>query len=314
MTNIIPFNSTSLPAYLKNVNKADLNSDLLAHASGGFPIISIKGKTFSIRRDGERRMMMNPKDPESAATSIEVVMVRVNKGVSKVFYAKGYTDGEDAKPDCFSNDGKAPDASSTKPQAKTCQVCPKNQWGSKISENGGKLKACSDSIRMAVAAPDQINDPMLLRVPAASMKAVGEYGAMLAKRGVPSAGVVTKVSFDPEAATPKLVFKAVGLLPDAAKNEVDQMYNDPTVENIIAGGATFNESDGPVFAAEPAAPARVAAKTVTASEVEEAVDSAAAEMAEAAATPVTKTKPKAKAAAVEVEISLDDLSDLNFDD
>lgn len=314
MTNIIPFNSTNLPAYLKNVNKAELNADLLAHTSGGFPVISIKGKTFSIRRDGERRMMMNPKDPESAATSIEVVMLRVNKGVSKVFYAKGYTDGEDAKPDCFSSDGKAPDASSTKPQAKSCQTCPKNQWGSKISENGGKLKACSDSIRMAVAAPDQLNDPMLLRVPAASMKAVGEYGAMLAKRGVPSVAVVTKVSFDPEAATPKLLFKPSGLLSDEAKAEADSMYNDPTVESIIAGSSSFSESDGPAFVAQEVAPPKAKPKTVTAEDVDGAVDAAAAEMEAAADTPAPKAKPKAKAAAVEVEISLDDLSDLNFDD
>ena len=38
-------------------------------------------------------MLPNPKDPESPATSIEVVLIKANKANSKVFYAKGYQEG-----------------------------------------------------------------------------------------------------------------------------------------------------------------------------------------------------------------------------
>ena len=186
--NIIPFDSSSkLPAYLKQVDVASLNSDLTSHAGGGFPSISIKGKVFAVVRDGEREVLRNPKDPESAATSLDVVLLKANKGTSKVFYLKGYDkdSSEGQKPDCYSNDGIEPAADSQNKQAKKCATCPHNQWGSRISEKGAtKGKACNDTVRMAVAAAGMLNDPMLLRVPPASIRALGEYGQTLAKRGV----------------------------------------------------------------------------------------------------------------------------------
>jgi len=209
MSNIIPFDGGKLPAYLAKTNIAQLNADLTSHAGGGFPVISIKGKVFAVVRDGERKVLPNPKDPDSPATSIDVVMLKVNKGTSKVFYAKGYTEGsEGVKPDCFSNEGIKPDASIEAPQSKTCATCKWNQWGSKIGENGSKGKACQDSVRMAVATPNLVNDPYLLRVPPASIRSLGEYGQMLAKRGVAYNMVVTKVGFDMEAPTPKLYVQA----------------------------------------------------------------------------------------------------------
>jgi len=333
MSNIIPFDGGTLPAYLKSPNAAALNADLMAHASSGFPSISIKGKVFAIVRDGERKILPNPKDPDSPATSIDVVMIKVNKGTSKVFYIKGYTEGEDAKPDCFSSEGVVPDASSLKPQATNCATCKQNQWGSRISEQGKKGKACSDSIRMAVAAPDALNDPMLLRVPAATIRAVGEYGSMLAKRGVPYNAVVTKISFDQDVATPKLLFKAIGFLGEDAVNEANSMISSDIVQNIIGVGG-FSESEVAAEAPDAAESAVAAAKAsskeavakskiVTADEVDAAVEAAEAEMqaSEPVATPVAtpvaaKAKPvaKAKPAPVEVDIDLDDLGDLNFDD
>jgi hypothetical protein len=124
MSNIIPFDSGNLPAYLKAANRAVINDDLTAHAGTGFPVISIKGKVFAVVRDGDRNVLPNPNDPDSPATSIEVVLVKANKGTSKVFYAKGYQEGsENTKPDCFSNEGTKPDASIAVPQAKSCALC-----------------------------------------------------------------------------------------------------------------------------------------------------------------------------------------------
>jgi hypothetical protein len=102
MANIVPFESGTLPAYLKSVDVSELNQDLTSHASSGFPIMSIKGKVFTLSRGDEKTVLPNPKDPDSPATSIDVVVVKVNKGTSKVFYLNGYKEGEQAKPDCFS--------------------------------------------------------------------------------------------------------------------------------------------------------------------------------------------------------------------
>eukprot|EP00729_Bicosta_minor_P019763 gene19763-31784_t len=57
---------------------------------------------------------------------------------SKVFYNSGFVEGSVAKPTCYSNDGIAPASDAEEPQSKKCNVCPHNQWGSRITENGGK--------------------------------------------------------------------------------------------------------------------------------------------------------------------------------
>lgn len=312
--NIIPFDgSKNLPSYLKKVNVADLNSDLTAHAGGGFPVISIRGKVFAVVRDGERKVLPNPKDPDSPATSIDVVLLKANKNASKVFYLKGYNPetSEGQKPDCYSQDGIAPAADAKAPQAKKCATCPHNQWGSRITEKGAtKGKACSDAVRIAVAAAGQINDPMLLRVPPASIKALGEYGQMLGKRGVGYNMVVTKVGFDMEAESPKLTFKPVGFLDDAAFGEVQEVLDADVVRDILgAGPVTAVEAAAPVAdepETEAPAVARAAiskAKTVTNEEVEQAV--------EAASKPAAKPKAKPPAVTEDLEV---DLEGIDFDD
>jgi hypothetical protein len=301
--NIIPFDSgKNLPSFLKQVDIAALNADLTSHAGGGFPVISIKGKTFSVVRDGEREIQMNPKDPDSAATSLNVVLLKANKGTSKIFYIKGYDkDSEGQKPDCYSSDGIAPAADAQNKQAIKCATCAHNQWGSRISEKGAtKGKACSDSVRMAVAPNGQINDPMLLRVPPASIKGLGEYGKMLAKRGVGYNMVVTKVSFDLEAESPKLVFSAVGLLDDEGFAEVQDVITSDLVSNIL--GASETAVVAIADAVEPAPVVKKAAPKV-------AVEPEEAEAPKA--KPVAKAKPAPAPAEEELELDLDGIS---FDD
>ena len=305
--NIIPFDgSKNLPAFLKQVDISALNSDLTSHAGGGFPVISIKGKVFAVVRDGDREVLMNPLDPESAATSLDVVLVKANKGTSKVFYLKGYDKdtSEGQKPDCYSADGIEPAADAQNKQAKKCATCAHNQWGSRISEKGAtKGKACSDTVRMAVAAAGQLNDPMLLRVPPASIKALGEYGQSLAKRGVGYNMVVTKVSFDITAESPKLSFKPIGLLDDAGWAEVQEIAASDIVNNILGASPVAVEAiaEAPVAAPVKAKPAPV---------VEEEVH----EVPEPKAEAKPKAAPKAKPAPV-VEDEVDfDLDGINFDD
>jgi hypothetical protein len=296
--NIIPFDSGSnLPSFLKKVDIAALNSDLTAHAGGGFPVISIKGKVFAVVRDGERELQMNPKDLDSAATSLNVVLLKANKGTSKVFYLKGYDKdtSEGQKPDCYSSDGIEPAADAQNKQAKKCATCAHNQWGSRISERGAtKGKACSDTVRMAVAPAGQINDAMLLRVPPASIKALGEYGQMLAKRGVGYSMVVTKVGFDLQAESPKLTFSAVGLLDDEGFAEVQEIAKSDIVATILGANPVAAEFVAEAIEAPPVVETKAAAPEPK---------------------PEVKAKPaaKAKPAPVEEELELD-LDGISFDD
>lgn len=260
-------------------------------------MISIKGKVFAVVRDGERELQMNPKDLDSAATSLNVVLLKANKGTSKVFYLKGYDKdtSEGQKPDCYSSDGIEPAADAQNKQAKKCATCAHNQWGSRISERGAtKGKACSDTVRMAVAPAGQINDAMLLRVPPASIKALGEYGQMLAKRGVGYSMVVTKVGFDLQAESPKLTFSAVGLLDDEGFAEVQEIAKSDIVATILGANPVAAEFVAEAIEAPPVVETKAAAPEPK---------------------PEVKAKPaaKAKPAPVEEELELD-LDGISFDD
>jgi hypothetical protein len=243
--------NTNVPAFLKNTV---VENGLAAHHTASFKNLSIEGKNFTVVQGEERTTLMNPKDPDSPASAIEVVVIKASPIKHKVWYAGTYVKGGDqSKPDCFSTDGVKPDPQSEKPQAKSCMVCKKNQFGSKIQQDGtlGKGKACSDVIRLAVAATNAIDDPMLLRVPPASIKAAGDYGKLLAKRGVPLNGVVTKLKFDKDAPTPKLEFEPIGFLSQEQFLEANEAADSDAVEAILGmspadagGGDPDAASDG----------------------------------------------------------------------
>ena len=251
MANIIPFESKQLPSFLANAGKP-VNDDLSTGVGGGFKSLSIKGKVFAVVAGKERTTIMNPADEDEAASSLEVVLLKANKTISKVWYAKEWNDGDEAsKPDCFSNDGVAPDKESTDPQSKSCATCKWNAFG---SSKNGKGKACSDSRRVAVAAPDHLNEPMMLRVPAASLKPLAEFGRTLAARGVPYSSVVAKLRFELDEATPKLIFKPVGFLTDSQYQQAQAMAESEVVGQIIGTVPFAAHADDDQFETKKAAP------------------------------------------------------------
>jgi len=229
MSNVIPFDE-KLPAHLRGAKAASVNNALTQGVSGGFSVLSIKGKTFTLVQDGERRIITKPDDDDEPASSLEVVIVNANPNLSKTYYAADFEEGANLKPTCYSDDGKKPAADAESPQCKTCAACPRNAWG---SGKQGRGKACSDVRRLAISPAGQINEPMLLRVPPASLRSLQEYGKTLANRSVAFDAVVTRVRFDPSEASPKLLFKAVGFLPEETYKEVQEFKNDELVMQII---------------------------------------------------------------------------------
>ena len=228
---VIPFETASLPAFLQET--FGITNDLIVSGGGGYPTVSIKGKVFTLKRGDEKTLITNADD--EPARSLEVVILKAGPAgdkLAKVFYKSGYTEGSDAKPLCYSNDGVAPSINATEPQCKTCSACPQNVWGSHVSEDGKKGKACSDSKRLAIAPAGQINDPMLMRVPAASLKALTAFGQQLAKRGVPYQAVVAKIGFDYSVAHPALTFKPVGFVDEGTLGEIKEMMESDLVKRI----------------------------------------------------------------------------------
>ena len=334
MSNLIPFDSAPSTKLTVAIPKDLFNvEDMLTGMSRGFPVISIEGKNWSIKRGDTKEIIRRPNvDGElEPARSIEVVILRANKGTAKVFYAKKYTQGSVEKPDCYSNDGVAPAADAVNAQAKKCAACPHNQWGSKITEDGKKGKSCADVKRLAVAPAGQINDPMLLRVPAASLKTWDQYVDLLKKRGVPPPAVVTKVGFDYTVAHPALTFKPIGFIDEAMAVEVKEVLDTDVVQNIIGGAPTAaevdNGDDAPKAAAKPApveeeAPAPAPKKSAKLAAVVEEAEAAPkakvkveAEVEEEAPAPAPKKAAKVVEVDDDITAGLDDmLSDLGFDD
>ena len=142
---------------------------------------------------------------------------------------------EAEQPDCSSDDGITPRADSPNKQCDTCAACPQNVWGSKISRtSGAKIKACTDSKRMAVLPPnnqdrfsDRDADLYQLSIPPASL---GDWGTFVRSLGTlpvpaPYNGVVVDVSFDSNASYPKLLFKPMRYLEQDEWENVQARFN-----------------------------------------------------------------------------------------
>lgn len=249
MSNIAVIPKISLPAELMQQFQSFVGEDdLNAGVSAGFPVISIKGAKWRIVEGGEEHPIYLP-DSKDLAPYVKVVLMRANANISKVFYEGQYVEGSDAAPDCYSNDGVAPAADATNPQCASCAACPQNVWGSKISPSGSKIKACADVRRVAVLPAEDLSySPILLRVPGASLSDLAQYGKALKQRGIPYAAVVTKLSFDPDAAFPKIMFQYDRVLTPEEMAEVAERMGEPVIDDIL--GLT---SRGVAPAAAPAA-------------------------------------------------------------
>lgn len=215
-------------------------SEMAGGIQSSFAITSIRGKVFRVKYQGNERNIMREDEPDTVASYVDVVIVRASAAIAKLFYVSGYTEGSNAAPDCFSTNGLTPDPASPKVQCTTCAACPQNVWGSKVTPAGKKGKACADSKRLAIVPAGDLSNsafggPMLLRVPAASLKDMKDYAEFCAKElGMPTYAIVTRLSFDADEAFPKLVFKPIRALTDADIDVVEGMRESDHVTRMLS--------------------------------------------------------------------------------
>lgn len=247
MNQIVPMNFGPLATSFQGVA---VENDLGAGVQAGFGLIGYRGKVWSIRYRGDERQLMRD-DGDGPRGSIEVVILKASSAVSKIWYENGYTEGSHASPDCFSTNGLAPDMSSPKKQSVACANCPMNAWGSRVTPAGKAGKACSDSKRLAVAPLGDITNevyggPLLLRVPAASLQDLAQFGAMLGKMGYPYYSVGVRISFDPAESYPKFVFNAIRPLTNEEAAMVIELQSSTQVDRILAEGSELQPAQGAV--------------------------------------------------------------------
>ena len=295
MSNIIPFSSGNLPAYLTNKTAfAEINRDVVSGPS--FSVLSIKGKAWTLVKDGQRKILTRPDDPDEALQSINLAVLRANTK-ARVFYIKAYSEeeSEGAKPDCYSSDGVAPAADARSPQSTKCATCKHAVWGSKANADG-KGTACAVNTRLAVADPDNLEEPILLRVPAGSRAAFADVVKLAESRSVPYNALVLKAAFDKEAPAPKITFKITGLLSDEAYTKASAMYESDEVKEVLG----LNPKQA---LPAPAVEAQVEDE-VGADELDAALQAKAAVQKAATQKPAKAVKP---APVIEDEVSVDEI-------
>jgi hypothetical protein len=312
MTAIVPFDFSAPAPVTKRDRPRSMNADLMIGGGSSYPVLSIKGKMFTIVKDGSRHPLMRTLDDEEVpVASLQLTVVRGNAR-ARVFYAKSYVEGDDgdsSKPTCFSYDGQRPDPSVENPQASNCQLCPHAQWGTKLNADGsaGKGTACTVRTRLAVVDPkDPKLQPYLLSVPAGSRASLSDAARIVDSHGKEMNEVVLKISFDQEAPSPKLKFEPKGLVAPEIAEKFAAMYDEQIIKDIVGTPSVRMADEVPRPALAPAAAPKLAvskdaAPKVAAQEAQDVVleAPAASTKPRAAAKPKSTPAPAPKPAASE---------------
>jgi len=210
--------STELTAVNLNAlaTTGGLDEDTLAVAGGnrqGNKRISIKGGVFRKYTGGKEIGAIEDRH-------MNVIIVKMAHKASRMYYDKGYKEGEKVSPACWSSDSETPDEGVKSPVANSCTACPNSAKGS--GDNGLGTK-CKLSWRTAVVLPqDPAGDVMQLVLPATSAFGKEDNGRWpfrpyiqhLASHNVSAGRVITKMAFDTKSPTPKVLFAPVGAVPD----------------------------------------------------------------------------------------------------
>lgn len=282
-----------LPAHLANRigGPSALSEAMTAGASAGFPRISIRGGRFRIREGKEEKVL---------GTTLSAVIVGANPNTTKLFYKGSYDPkAEDNKPDCYSLDGVRPADDAEDPQAQLCATCDQNQWGSKLTESGGKMKACADQKRLAIiSADDKSAEPVVyaFTVPPSSLGNFRNYAKLLESKGFPPELCVTKITFDETTSHPKPQFEFAGFVSEDMVPIIDGLVVNPFIKEVTG------ETPIKLTAIEPPAnkpaPVKEEKVQVIMPEVIPAKKSSGGfqgEVIDVESTPVTPPKPAPKA-------------------
>jgi hypothetical protein len=275
MSNITLFQSSNLPDYLKEVELDDLTKSLAGNTTT--KRISIRGGVFRLMVSGEEVA-------KNEGRAMNIVIVNGGRDIARQFYAGKYAAGESAAPDCWSNDGKNPDASIESPQGSSCESCPQNIKGS----GQGDSRACRFQQRLAVLLADDIDgDVYQLTLPSTSIFGRGDidkmpfqqYAKYVGSQGKNINTLITEMRLDSDSDTPKLTFKPIKFLTREQWETAREKGDSPAAKAAIA--QTPASTDGVKKKA-------LAPKATTVVEAEEEIAEPTKRVAKKNAEPIAK--------------------------
>ena len=211
-----------------------LDEDTLAVSGGrgGMKRISIKGGVFRKYSGGKEVGKIEDRH-------MNVIFVKMAHKPSRMFYDKGYKEGERVSPACWSSNSETPDEGVKSPVALSCSACPNSVKGS--GENGTSTR-CKLSWRTAVVLPnDPAGDVMQLVLPATSSFGKEDNGKFpfrpyvqhLASYNISAGRVVTRMAFDMNSPTPKVMFSVAGAVPEEDKDTIARQAKSSAAESAV---------------------------------------------------------------------------------
>lgn len=162
----------------------------------------------------------NPEEPESK-TSIDGVIVLHQP--CNVYFRNKFGETDEKAPDCSSPDGKTGYMRDSGTE-KTCATCKFNQFG---SGDGGTGKACQNRIDLYILMEG--NDfPVVLSLPATSIKAFKTYLTTLVLHKQPMRRVKTKITLKKAKSSGGItystcVFKKLGAVEPEEMENIEQL-------------------------------------------------------------------------------------------
>lgn len=239
MSNITIFEESNSLATVKRTSRL---ADKISSGTGLRRIQTNTNGTF-------KRIVGGEQIGKAVPHELNVIVVDMLKDVSREYYAAEYDpEGKSTLPDCWSADGRTPDAKAPNRQGASCATCPMNIDGSGAK---GRGKACRFKRRIAVLVEgDTSGDIYQMSLAAKSLFGKGtgnvhpfeSYCNYLKANGEAPDTVVTKVMYDLDADTLTLKFKAVRHLTQEEADLIDTAFASGEAERYIK--LTTAEVDG----------------------------------------------------------------------
>jgi hypothetical protein len=263
----------ALPDFLQTGGVSELTKSLMGNT----------GTKRIVPKNGIFRKEIGGKEMGKVKGDLNVVIINSSPKVGRIFYAKQWTpDAEPTAPDCFSNDGQAPDEGSENPQSARCDNCQQNIKGSGM----GNSKACRYSRRIAVLLEDDFGTALegeVYQMNLASKSLFGEspsenthtfenYIKYLGNNGKSLDWYITQMSFNENNDNQSLLFTPVEHIKRNHYDVITKVANTLAVRKMVTMTPYQAQTGNAPRIAVPAAPvAPKAAVKVEAEEVAEPV-------------------------------------------
>jgi len=233
MSNVMVINE-DLPDFLQSAGVSELTKQLAGKT----------GVKRIVPKNGIFRKTVGGEEMGKVKGSLDVIIVNASPAVGRIFYVKPWSpDAEPTAPDCFSNDGRTPDAGAENPQAERCDNCQQNIKGSGM----GNSKSCRYSRRIAMVLKEDFGTSLegeVYQMNLASKSLFGEgagenthtfenYSKYLSNNGKSLDYVVTQISFNEENDNQSVLFTPTGYINKAQFAVTSEVAKKPDVLRMV---------------------------------------------------------------------------------